>query len=38
MSEPIFWSAVWLTIKYSVVTVAAEFAIGLGIALMLTAP
>ncbi|WGD32149.1 sugar ABC transporter permease [Ancylobacter sp. WKF20] len=35
MSEPIFWSAVWLTIKYSVVTVAAEFAIGLGIALML---
>lgn len=35
MSDPIFWGAVWLTIKYSVVTVAAEFAIGLGIALML---
>ena len=35
MSDPIFWGAVWLTIKYSVVTVAAEFAVGLGIALML---
>ncbi|CAA0107482.1 sn-glycerol-3-phosphate transport system permease protein UgpA [Starkeya nomas] len=35
MADPLFWSALWLTIKYSVVTVLGEFVIGLGIALML---
>ncbi|MET3591328.1 multiple sugar transport system permease protein [Mesorhizobium shonense] len=32
-----FWGSLWLTVKYSLVTVAAEFVIGLGIALMLNA-
>lgn len=35
MASPRFWGATWLTVKYSVATVAAEFVIGLGIALML---
>ena len=35
MSDPLFWGALWLTIKYSLVTVAGEFIIGLGIALMI---
>lgn len=35
MSDPRFWDATWLTVVYSVVTVTAEFIIGLGIALML---
>ena len=37
MVDPQFWSSLWLTVKYSIVTVAAEFVIGLGIALMLNA-
>lgn len=35
LSDGAFWSAAWLTIKYSVITVAGEFVVGLGIALML---
>lgn len=35
MADPLFWGALWLTVKYSLVTVAGEFVIGLGIALML---
>ena len=35
MSDPGFWGATWLTVIYSVVTVAGEFILGLGIALML---
>lgn len=35
MSSPLFWDAVWLTAKYSFVTVSGEFVIGLAIALML---
>lgn len=35
MSDPNFWGATWLTVVYSVVTVAGEFVLGLGIALML---
>lgn len=35
MSDPLFWDALWLTIKYSVATVAGEFVLGLGVALML---
>lgn len=35
MSDRLFWEALWLTIKYSVVTVLGEFVIGLGIALMI---
>lgn len=35
MADPLFWGALWLTIKYSVVTVVGEFVIGLGVALML---
>lgn len=35
VEDPLFWSALWLTVRYSVVTVASEFVIGLGIALML---
>jgi multiple sugar transport system permease protein len=35
LSDPRFWSATRLTVIYSVTTVSAEFAIGLGIALML---
>jgi len=35
MSDPNFWGATWLTVIYSVVTVAGEFVLGLGIALML---
>ena len=35
MSEPLFWGALWLTVKYSVVTVVGEFVIGLAVALML---
>ncbi len=37
MDDPQFWSSLWLTVKYSIVTVAAEFVVGLGIALMLNA-
>jgi len=33
--EPLFWGALWLTVKYSVITVVGEFVFGLGIALML---
>jgi multiple sugar transport system permease protein len=32
-----FWGSLWLTVKYSLVTVVAEFVIGLSIALMLNA-
>jgi multiple sugar transport system permease protein len=35
MASERFWNATWLTVKYSVVTVAVQFVIGLGIALML---
>lgn len=35
MSDPLFWGSLWLTVKYSVITVAGEFVFGLGIALML---
>jgi multiple sugar transport system permease protein len=35
MSDPLFWSALWLTVKYSCITVLGEFVIGLGVALML---
>lgn len=35
LSDPGFWAATWLTVKYSVITVAGEFILGLGIALML---
>lgn len=37
MGSPQFWNSLWLTVKYSFVTVAAEFVIGLGIALLLNA-
>ncbi|QNQ64464.1 sugar ABC transporter permease (plasmid) [Brucella sp. 6810] len=37
MSNAQFWSSLWLTVKYSIVTVVAEFIFGLGIALMLNA-
>lgn len=33
--NPLFWSTLLLTIRYSVVTVVSEFVIGLGVALML---
>jgi len=35
LSDKAFWSAAWLTVKYSLITVAGEFIVGLGIALML---
>ena len=35
MANERFWNATWLTVKYSVVTVAVQFVVGLGIALML---
>ncbi|MEA9391472.1 sugar ABC transporter permease [Acerihabitans sp. TG2] len=35
LSDDAFWSAAWLTIKYSLITVSGEFIVGLGIALML---
>jgi multiple sugar transport system permease protein len=35
LRDPLFWEATWLTIRYSVVTVAGEFVIGLALALML---
>lgn len=35
LGDPLFWEATWLTVRYSVVTVAGEFAIGLALALML---
>lgn len=35
MADPLFWGALWLTVKYSVVTVLGEFVIGLGVAMML---
>jgi multiple sugar transport system permease protein len=35
MSDEYFWHSVWLTIKYSSITVTAEFLLGLGVALML---
>jgi multiple sugar transport system permease protein len=34
-SDPYFWHSVWVTMKYSAVTVAGEFLLGLGIALVL---
>jgi len=34
-SDPYFWHSVWITVKYSAVTVAGEFLLGLGIALVL---
>jgi multiple sugar transport system permease protein len=33
--DPYFWNSVWVTVKYSAVTVAGEFLLGLGIALVL---
>lgn len=35
LSDKLFWSALFLTIRYSAITVIAEFVVGLGIALML---
>ncbi len=35
MSEPLFWNSLGITLRYSVATVAGEFIVGLGIALML---
>jgi len=35
VSDPLFWNALWLTVRYSAITVIGEFVIGLGIALML---
>lgn len=35
MSEPLFWSSLGLTLRYSLSTVAGEFLVGLTIALML---
>ncbi|WP_218586247.1 carbohydrate ABC transporter permease [Acerihabitans arboris] len=35
LNDAAFWAAAWLTIKYSLITVAGEFLAGLGIALML---
>jgi len=35
MADEYFWHSVWLTIKYSSITVTAEFLLGLGVALML---
>jgi multiple sugar transport system permease protein len=34
-ADPYFWHSVWITVKYSAVTVAGEFLLGLGIALVL---
>lgn len=34
-SDPYFWHSVWITVKYSAVTVAGEFLLGLAIALVL---
>ncbi|AZV23539.1 carbohydrate ABC transporter permease [Mesorhizobium sp. M7A.F.Ca.MR.362.00.0.0] len=35
IGDDLFWNALWLTVRYSAVTVVGEFVIGLGIALML---
>ncbi|TIN72112.1 MAG: sugar ABC transporter permease [Mesorhizobium sp.] len=35
IGDELFWNALWLTVRYSAVTVVGEFVIGLGIALML---
>jgi multiple sugar transport system permease protein len=35
MADEYFWNSVWLTIKYSSITVSAEFLLGLAVALML---
>ncbi len=35
LADPLFWDATFLTIRYSIVTVAGEFIVGLAIALML---
>jgi multiple sugar transport system permease protein len=35
LSDPLFWNATWLTVRYSVITVAGEFCVGLALALML---
>ncbi|MDZ5449600.1 sugar ABC transporter permease [Labrys sp. ZIDIC5] len=35
LADPLFWNALWLTVRYSAITVIGEFVIGLGIALML---
>lgn len=35
IGDDLFWHALWLTVRYSAVTVVGEFVIGLGIALML---
>src|ERR1700731_674215 len=35
MGDEYFWHSAWLTIKYSGLTVSAEFLLGLGVALLL---
>lgn len=35
LGDPLFWQATLLTIRYSAITVAGEFVVGLGLALML---
>ncbi|MCB2127668.1 MAG: sugar ABC transporter permease, partial [Rhodobacteraceae bacterium] len=35
LSDPLFWEATWLTVRYSVITVTGEFIIGLALAMML---
>ncbi|MFV0245074.1 MAG: carbohydrate ABC transporter permease [Qingshengfaniella sp.] len=35
MSEPLFWASLWLTLRYSIIAVIGEFAVGLALALML---
>jgi multiple sugar transport system permease protein len=35
LSDKLFWSALFLTVRYSAITVIGEFVVGLGIALML---
>jgi len=35
MADEYFWHSVWLTVKYSSITVTGEFLLGLGVALML---
>ena len=35
LADPLFWNALWLTVRYSAITVIGEFVVGLGIALML---
>lgn len=35
LSDPLFWQALWLTVRYSAATVIGEFVVGLAVALML---